>query len=233
MNYTKIILIRFENYLSPHEIEAFRGAVISQLKSKDLLFHNHLPDSEGFRYSYPLIQYKRINKKAAIFCLGNGTESIGQFFLDSDLTLDLNGQPYKLEVESVKAYKHRIQIWDSKFRFTIRKWLALNQENYSKYDTFESVSEKSIFLENILKANILSFAKGLDLFFDKQVECKITWLSEAAITQYKNVKMTIFDAEFITNVSIPNYAGLGKGVSVGYGMTVRKKEKNEINNDKQ
>ncbi len=236
MNYTKIILIRFENYLSAHEIEAFRGAVISQLKSKDLLFHNHLPDGEGFRYSYPLIQYKRINKKAAIFCLGNGTESIGKFFLDSDLTLDLNGKPLKLEVESVKAYKHRIQIWNSSFRFTIRKWLALNQENYDLFDKLESVAEKSMFLENILKANILSFAKGLDIFFDKQVECKITWLSEPAITQYKNVKMTIFDAEFITNVSIPNYAGLGKGVSVGYGMTVRKKEKkekNEINNDKQ
>jgi hypothetical protein len=37
--------------------------------------------------------------------------------------------------------------------------------------------------------------------------------------------MTIFDAEFLTNVSIPDYAGLGKGVSVGYGVTVRKKEK--------
>jgi transketolase N-terminal domain/subunit len=39
--------------------------------------------------------------------------------------------------------------------------------------------------------------------------------------------MTMFDAEFLTNVSIPDYAGLGKGVSVGYGMAVRKKDKKE------
>ena len=61
MNYTKIILIRFENYLPAHEIEAFRGAVISQLKSKDLLFHNHLPDSEAFATPIPSSNTRRVS----------------------------------------------------------------------------------------------------------------------------------------------------------------------------
>jgi len=227
MNQTKIITIRFKNSISSTDIEAFRGAVINALQDKDILFHNHNLQDKGFRYSYPLIQYKRINKKAAIFCLEDGTESIGKFFLDSDMILNLNGEVYKFEVESVKAYNHLIQVWNSNFRYTIRKWLALNQENYELYNKLESVAEKSAFLENILKANILSLAKGLDIFFEKQVECKITLLSEPRITRYKNVKMTMFDAEFLTNVSIPDYAGLGKGVSVGYGMAVRKKDKKE------
>lgn len=227
MNQTKIITIRFKNSISSTDIEAFRGAVINALQDKDILFHNHNLQDKGFRYSYPLIQYKRINKKAAIFCLKDGTESIGKFFLDSDMILNLNGEVYKFEVESVKAYNHLIQVWNSNFRYTIRKWLALNQENYELYNKLESVAEKSAFLENILKANILSLAKGLDIFFEKQVECKITRLSEPRITRYKNVKMTMFDAEFLTNVSIPDYAGLGKGVSVGYGMAVRKKDKKE------
>lgn len=227
MNQTKIITVRFKNSILSTDIEAFRGAVINALQDKDILFHNHNLQDKGFRYSYPLIQYKRINKKAAIFCLEDGTESIGKFFLDSDMILNLNGEVYKFEVESVKAYNHLIQVWNSNFRYTIRKWLALNQENYELYNKLESVAEKSAFLENILKANILSLAKGLDIFFEKQVECKITRLSEPRITRYKNVKMTMFDAEFLTNVSIPDYAGLGKGVSVGYGMAVRKKDKKE------
>lgn len=230
MNQTKIITIRFKNSISSTDIEAFRGAVINALQDKDILFHNHNLQDKGFRYSYPLIQYKRINKKAAIFCLEDGTESIGKFFLDSDMILNLNGEVYKFEVESVKAYNHLIQVWNSNFRYTIRKWLALNQENYELYNKLESVAEKSAFLENILKANILSLAKGLDIFFEKQVECKITRLSEPRITRYKNVKMTMFDAEFLTNVSIPDYAGLGKGVSVGYGMAVRKKIKRNSKN---
>ncbi len=221
----KILQIRFQNEISFQQIEAFRGAIINALQDKDILFHNHNLTDSGYRYSYPLIQYKRINKRAAIFCLEEGTESIGKFFLDSDLTLNLNGENIDFEVESVKAYNHLMQVWNSNFRYSIRKWMPLNQENYEQYDKLESVAEKSAFLENILIANILSLAKGLNVFFDKQVVCKITRISEPRITLYKNVKMTIFDAEFLTNVSIPDYAGLGKGVSVGYGVTVRRREK--------
>lgn len=225
MKNTRLLQIRFENTISQRDISAFRGAIINALKDKDILFHNHLPDKDGYRYSYPLIQYKRINNKAAIMCFETGTESIGKLFLDSDLTLTINGKTEKFEVDHVKAYNQLIQVWDARFHYRIRKWLALNQENYEKFEKLESVAEKSLFLENILKANILSFAKGLNIFFDTQVECKITWLSNPVITQYKKVKMTLFDAEFITNVSIPDFTGLGKRVSIGYGMTVKKKER--------
>lgn len=228
MDNTRLLLIRFENTLSKWNIEPFRGAVINELKDKDVLFHNHLPNDTGFRYSYPLIQYKRINNKAAILCVGEGTESIGKFFFDSNLELTFNGKKEKLIIDNIKAYKHLIHIWESKFHYSIRKWLALNQENYEIYNQLESLAEKLIFLENILKANILSFAKGLNKYFDKQVTCKITWLSEPSTTLYKGVKLTQFDAVFCTNVSIPDYVGLGKGVSIGYGTTVSKREsKNE------
>lgn len=221
----KLIQIRFNNELSFQKIEAFRGAVINELSEKDMLFHNHKTVGNGFNYSYPLIQYKRINKRASMLCLETGTESIGKFFQDSDLQLNLNGEQSLFEIDSIKAYNHIIQIWGTRFKYTIRKWLALNQENYELFEKLESVAEKSLFLENILKANILSLAKGLNIFFDKQIECKITQLSEPTLTRYKNIKMTMFDAEFICNVSIPDYVGLGKGVSIGYGVTVRKKEK--------
>ena len=44
------------------------------------------------------------------------------------------------------------------------------------------------------------------------------------LTKYKNVKLMMFDAEFSSNVSIPDYTGLGKGVSIGYGTTVAMKK---------
>lgn len=225
MKNIKLLLIRFGATISQSNISSFRGAVIHALNDKDILFHNHLPEKGGYRYAYPLIQYKRINNKAAILCFEAGTESIGKLFAESDLELNINGVTEKFEIESIKAYHQRVQWWDARFNYRIRKWLALNQENYDKFNKLESVAEKSLFLENILKANILSFAKGLNIFFDKQVECKITWLSEPTLTNYKNVKLSMFDAEFITNISIPDFTGLGKGVSIGYGTTVRKKER--------
>lgn len=229
MDKTKILLIRFHNYIYNSQIGALRGAVVQTLNDKDVLFHNHLPDGDGYRYSYPLIQYKRINQKAAIMCFGEGTDVIGKMFVDSNFEFDLNGDVQTFELDNVKAHNMLIQVWNSKFQYRIRRWMPLSQSNYEKYMQLEGVIDKTIFLQNIMIGNILSFAKGLDIYFDKQVECKITWLSEPTIDRYKGVKVSLFDAEFITNVSIPDFAGLGKGVSIGYGTTVRKREKQNEN----
>ena len=61
---------------------------------------------------------------------------------------------------------------------------------------------------------------------------KITAIEDPRVVMYKGVKLMSFDAEFKTNVSIPDYVGLGKGVSLGMGMVVRRYEKkNEDNNE--
>ena len=84
MKKIKILCVRFQNELRPDEIEMFRGAVLSKLQqSTSILFHNHL--GNGYRYSYPLIQYKCLDKKAAIVCLEEGTEVIGELISVSGL----------------------------------------------------------------------------------------------------------------------------------------------------
>ena len=201
-NRLKIWIIFFHNEIAPEEVPAFRGAVIANSGSESLLFHNHESD-ERLRYRYPLIQYKRINRKAAIVC-----------------------------VERTNAYRHLLQLWDTMFIYRIRKWLPLNQVNYAKYMALESLAEKYAMLEKLLTGNILSMAKGLGIRFEKQVECKIVAMEEPCLITYKGVKMMAFDAKFKSNVSLPDYIGLGKGVSLGMGTVVRKYEKkNEDNNE--
>lgn len=223
----RILTLRFKTSIFHNEVEMFRGAVNEALKDdSNTLFHNH--EGEKLRYSYPLIQYKRINRNAALVCINEGIEAITLLLKKGSFEIRLGNRTTELEIDSVKANQHLIQTWDSSFTYYLRKWLPLNQENYDEYQKLEGVAEKSLFLENILKANILSFAKGLNVFFEKQIECKITRLSEPTLIRYKNVKLTMFDAEFVTNVSIPDYVGLGKGVSIGYGVTVRKKKSKQL-----
>lgn len=50
------------------EVKLFRAAAIHALQNAEVLFHNHL-DGEKLRFGYPLIQYKRIRRKAAIVCV--------------------------------------------------------------------------------------------------------------------------------------------------------------------
>lgn len=221
MEKIKILVVRFGNEIKREEIPLFRGAVLNATENADLLFHNH-EEGGQLRYSYPLIQYKRINQKAAIVCLGEGTDVIGQFFSSCNFDVALGERQVKLEVESVNAYQHLIQIWDNEFTYHIRRWLPLNKENYAAYCQEESLASHYAMLERLLAANILSFAKGMGIHFEGQVTARITQMDEPRLHYYKGVKLMSFDAEFKTNVSLPDYIGLGKGVSLGMGTVVRK-----------
>ena len=230
MERIKVLTVRFVNEIMREEVPLFRGAIVNAMEDANLLFHNHEEDGR-LRYAYPLIQYKRINQKAAIVCLGEGTEAIGQFFSSCNFDLKLGERLVKLEVETVNAHQHLVQIWDSEFTYHIRRWLPLNQDNYAAYCKEESLAAKYALLERLLTANILSFAKGIGVRFEGQVVARIIQMDEPQTQNYKGVKLMSFDAEFKSNVSLPDYIGLGKGVSLGMGTVVRKYERKD-NEDK-
>jgi hypothetical protein len=48
----------FDAKIAPSEVQYLRGNMI-KMSDYSPLFHNH--SAEGYRYAYPLIQYKRIN----------------------------------------------------------------------------------------------------------------------------------------------------------------------------
>lgn len=219
MEQVKNLIVRFKNTIDKEELPMFRGAIVNTMENANILFHNH--KENGLRYAYPLIQYKRINKQAAIVCIGEGTDAIGEFFSNCQFDIHLGSREIKLEVESVKAGQTTIQLWDTSFPYYINKWMPLNQENYKQYMEQESLADKYAMLEKILVGNILSFSKSMDIHFEKQVVCKITDISLPSVIEYKGVKMTAFNAEFKTNISLPSFIGLGKGVSLGFGTITR------------
>lgn len=222
----RILILRFKTNIYHNELEMFRGAVNEALKDdSSTLFHNH--EGDKFRYSYPLIQYKRINRNAALVCINEGTEAIGLLLNKGSFEIRLGNRMTELEIDSVKANQHLIQTWDSSFTYYLRKWLPLNQENYAEYQKLEGVADKCIFLERIITSNILSMGKGLGIHFENEIKTKITEIADTTLIRYKNVKMMAFDVEFKTNVSLPDYIGLGKGASTGFGMVARKRERKE------
>lgn len=216
INRIPVLVIRFGSPISVNELQYFRGAIISKVPDEYTLFHNHLDD--GFRYRYPLIQYKRIGGNAAIVCIGKGTDAIGQFFANADFDLQIGNRNATFKVDKVEPSRVLIQPWEQTFKYTCRKWLPLNKENYEQYKNLDGVAERALFLQKILVGNILSMCTGLGIHIEKNIDCSVTNISETSIYRYKGVLMTGFDVEFKTNISLPDYIGLGKGVSLGYGM---------------
>lgn len=220
MNDIKTLTVYFHTDIAFSEIQYLRGAIINRPDIHDVLYHNHT--DSGFRYSYPLIQYKRIGGKAAMLFIGDGTDSIAQLFGHGvDGTVALGKRTAQLELANIEARTAKVQVWNDTFRYTIRKYLPLNERNYELYSATDAVSEHVRILEQSLVGNILSFAKGVGLHIDGRITVSVTKMSEPATYTYKGIRMMGFDLEFETNISLPDYIGLGKGVSIGHGMIKR------------
>lgn len=222
----RYLTIQFDNEIEPWELSLFRGAVIQKAGNEHILFHNHLNDRE-FLYGYPVIQYKRIGRCPMIVCLDYGTDEIHHFFNSGSLEINIGERKLNLLVRKLNLNQINLQVWEKSFRFKIRNWIALNQENYTKYALIKDELEKVSFLENILKANILSFAKGVKWDIDKNINLRIDQIVSAKQVPYKGTRLTGFDVEFRTNVFLPDFVGLGKGVSLGFGTVtiVRENQK--------
>jgi hypothetical protein len=212
----RLLTVSFDFEITPSEINQFRGAVIKTTQGKNDLFHNHSP--VGNLYRYPKIQYKALNKKAALICIEEGIEGMQDFFSHTDWKLQIGSDRKEIKVDEIKVNQHRVGIWDRRFEYKITHWLPLNQDNYKKYHGFQGLSEKIQLLERILLANILSFLEGIDLFAKDRIEITIKSIPNETVLKYKSQPMQAFTVVFQTNVSLPNNMGLGKGSSVGFGV---------------
>ena len=74
------------------------------------------------------------------------------------------------------------------------------------------------FLEKVLTGNILSFAKGVGYNVEKNIIVKIQKIHREYFIKYKGTGLQSFDLTFQTNFSLPEFIGLGKGVSTGNGV---------------
>ncbi len=216
MKKIRYLSIQFDNEIEPWELPAFRGAVIAKAGNEHILFHNHLNDRE-FLYGYPVIQYKRIGKCPMLLCLDYGTEEIHHFFNSGNLDIKIGEKEVNLMIRKINLDQINLQVWEKTFRFKLRNWIALNQENYQKFAQIKDELGKIEFLENILKANIISFAKGVKWDIDKQISLRIDGITSEKQVPYKKTRLSGFDIEFRSNVFLPDFVGLGKGVSLGFG----------------
>ena len=224
--YIRTLTIQTDADIHQKEIPLFRGAVLNSLGEKaNLLFHNHLDDNK-FRYSYPLIQYKRLGGKASVVCVEEGADLIGQFLTETSDKLRIGDREIEWSMKRMQPARLLIQTWEDVFKYHISRWLPLNSKNYQLYQNTEGLAEKIALLENILKGNLLSMLKGLDIHLDQELIVKITQVSEPYILYNKGIGMTAFNADFNCNLTIPNNVGVGKNASIGYGIVHQERRNN-------
>lgn len=216
MRNIRILTVKFRNQLQLDEIKWFRGAVIHALDKDNILFHNH--NHEKYRYAYPLIQYKRINHCAAILCMEEGVEAIGDFFSNYTSLMRIGNREILLEMDYLRPTIFTIQVTEQALRYRLRRWLPLNRENYQTYRIQEGDEQRTLFLQNILVGNLLSCLKGLNIYIDKIISCRILEITRIYTIPNKGINLLAFDISFSVNLALPPYIGLGKNASINCGV---------------
>ena len=193
-------------------VNKVRGYIGNTFNEHPIL-HNHY-SSDKYLFSYPLVQYKIINGNVLILGIDEGSDLIKKIHPQlSSLSLDRKYQVVekyvvekKVDIKPSSEEKH--------YRF-VTPWLGLNTKNYPKYNALKTWKEKKDLINKILVGNLLSMSKGLGIIVNKKLYAKTHFDSKQV--QYKSVYMTSFTGEFKIHYDIPDYFGLGKGVSHGFG----------------
>lgn len=228
MRQIRILEVTFDTEIQPYQLPLFRGAIARKAGLEHDLFHNHDNETGGFHNRYPLIQYKIDTHKGQmrpmLLCLEEGIEEAHHFFSQPDWNVSLNGEKHEMRVARLNVNRYTLNTWQQTFRYRLHKWLPFNTENYEKYKELRGIAEKFSFLEKLLKTQILSFAQGVNWQLEQPIDLHITHLAKEEWLQFKHhQKVLTFTLDFQSNVSLPNYVGIGKGASRGLGVVRRER----------
>lgn len=194
-----------------HKLRGF----ISNKFPEHPIFHHHLND-DRYLYTYPRIQYKIIEGIAYILGIEEGANALRKIIEIEIDKLPLGNNIYNIEQrifydnnEKFMPVRNLLQ-----YKF-LTPWLALNKDNYQKFKIIEGWKEKKVMLNNILVANIISMCKGLSYDLEPNIYAH-SKIKEMKV-EFKGMIVNGFIGEFRTNFKIPDFFGIGKGVSHGFG----------------
>lgn len=195
--------------------EKLRGYIGNHFKEHPLL-HHHLEEGLNL-YQYPRVQYKIIGGTPIIMGIEEGVEVLRE--ISGDIKeLVLGKTIYQIEEKQTIERKQDFKVvGELKQYYFATPWLALNEKNYGTY-LRTNPKDRVKLLHHILIGNILSISKSLGYVVLDRV--KVRTNVRPIKVRSKGISLVGFTGEFQANFMIPEYLGLGRSVSRGFGAVV-------------
>ncbi len=221
-NFTINTLNLFFNLpLHAHQIQQWRGAFIEMGGWEDSLFHNH-KTKDTYHYRYPLIQYRTARNRAALFAIGDGIPAFQSVLANNDWSLNWNGQSRTLQIVDVKSTQSEIKMLTTPETYRLRNWLALNRENYKRWQNTTSLRDRVALLERVLAGQLLGFCTAIDYRLPERLEVSLENINCIQKVRLHGNPMIAFDVNYNANIKLPEGIALGKGKSIGFGYQCSK-----------
>ncbi|MFW9996923.1 MAG: CRISPR-associated endonuclease Cas6 [Candidatus Odinarchaeota archaeon] len=180
-------------------------------------FHHYSPHWHE-RRGYPLIQYKFIGGRPCILGLNEAVLPL-KSACEQQETLELGDTRYP--VLGRKFVQDAVNFGTDgsfhRYRFG-SPWFALNSQNHGKYKSCSTIAQKRELLTGILAGNLKAMSKAFSYWIIDDLKPDLTDLDVEPVTIYmKSLELLGFTGIFRVNFLIPDYFGVGKSTSKGYG----------------
>ncbi len=218
-NETPAVCIRFHTSpvveVTPYQL---KGTLI-----RDYANHSIVPFINGeYRdeYRYPRVQVKVLRNQLSLFGIGEGydpvialSETLKSFTVD-----DIN---YVVEDQELLQSELVVDTPADQFlRYKfITPWVALNRRSLAHYKSLLP-RERLTYLNRMLVQNLLFIARemGAEPLFNVSARVKLQSLSPRVVELQGSGS---FKGYFTSNMILPDYLGLGNGITKGLGTIVQ------------
>ena len=167
------------------------------------------------KFLYPRVQVKILNEQIYIIGIHEGVKPVLSLVKNFDM-FDFGNITFEIQNTDIEQDEQQFIPTDRLIRYRfITPWVALNQMTGGKY-RFLTNQEKPSFLNRLLGQNIVFMAKevGIDLNDKVFTKVKVSSLFPKPVDENK---WGAFMGEFKTNFVLPNYIGVGNGITRGFG----------------
>jgi hypothetical protein len=167
------------------------------------------------KFLYPRVQVKILNEQIYFVGIGEGVDPIKEIVSNID-SLDFGNITFQISDLEIKEYSDRFQPSEKLVRYRfITPWVALNQSTGKKYRNIKN-KDRVNYLNKLLGQNIVFLSREMGIELEENIFTKIG-VSTLLPKSIDENHWGSFDGEFETNFILPNYIGIGNGITRGYG----------------
>ena len=173
------------------------------------------------KYLYPRVQVKILNEKIYFLGIAEGVSAV-KSLVDNFKALDFGNITFKIKdiiTDESGLFEQTDEI--NRYKF-ITPWVALNRTNIKKFSKIPS-SQKRKFLCELLARNLIFLTNEFKINLDKKILTDIE-LDDKLLAGFKENRDLGFEGGFLTNFILPDFIGLGNGITRGFGSIKREQK---------
>jgi hypothetical protein len=167
------------------------------------------------KYLYPRVQVKILNEQIYVVGIKEGANAVRELSKEAK-KLNFGNITFEVVDTDVETTENRFQHIDKLLRYRfVSPWVALGNTTQNRYKFLKN-KDRIAFLNKLLGQNIVFLGREMEIDLNEKVYTKIR-LNSLLPKPVDEDNWGAFSGEFQTNFVLPDYIGIGNGITRGYG----------------